>query len=163
VFLNLQNKFKIGYCIGIIVTEKEIYISHYTSHYIGVYSHEGKQLRKWGEEQLNYPFHLAIYENQLYVADELNRIQVFGLDGKFLFRWGKLGRKDGEFRGPRGIVIYNNFVYVTDSPSDRIQCFTLEGKFVTTFGDEKGFKYPICITVMRKKYFTCCRFRKLSY
>jgi DNA-binding beta-propeller fold protein YncE len=70
------------------------------------------------------------------VADYLNhRIQVFDNKGKFLTKWGSLGKQDGQFDHPHGITLDSaNMVYVSDSVNNRIQKFTQHGIFITAWG-----------------------------
>src|SRR4029078_9245887 len=40
----------------------------------------------------------------------------------------------GSFYGPRGITVYNNEVYVTDTGNERVEVFGLDGTFVRAWG-----------------------------
>jgi len=49
--------------------------------------------------------------------------------------WGTEGSGAGQFSAPRGIAISSDgFVYVADSGNDRIQKFTADGQYVTSWG-----------------------------
>jgi len=50
--------------------------------------------------------------------------------------WGTKGDGQLEFSGPTGIVVGNDEVYVSDTGNNRIQVFTLDGKFLRTIGRE---------------------------
>ncbi len=65
--------------------------------------------------------------NNVFVTDTNNgRIQKFTSAGVLITVWGGPGSADGEFSGPRGIVVKaDGTVYVTDTFNNRIQVFTL--------------------------------------
>ena len=57
------------------------------------------------------------------VSDTINsRIQVFQLDGKFVGKFGKVGRKLEEFNCPRSLaVLSSGRIVVCDENNHRIQ------------------------------------------
>ncbi len=69
----------------------------------------------------------------IYVVDGVNnKIKVFNQNGKFLFSFGKGGKRKGEFRFPLGIDIDRaGKVYIADSGNQRIQIFSPAGSFLT--------------------------------
>lgn len=78
------------------------------------------------------PEAVATSADRLFVADSENhRIQVFDLTYRFMFAFGKKGKKNGQFDRPRDLVVHKCLLYVADS--DRIQVFTLEGVHVAKF------------------------------
>ena len=138
-----------------------IYLSHFptsaqkkgvTPDRLTVYDHEGKLLRQWGKTgaaagEFNYPGGMAIgRDGSVYVADQTNhRIQVFTLSGQFKFLWGKYGAKPGEFGGNGGIrsrasgpdfvaLDREGNIYTTEAMGGRVQKFTRDGRFLSTFG-----------------------------
>ncbi len=49
--------------------------------------------------------------------------------------FGREGTGPGEFRGPIGVAVDDSgYVYITDSGNDRIEKFSADGKFVTSWG-----------------------------
>lgn len=74
----------------------------------------------------------------VYIADSWNnRIQKFTSDGKFVTKWGKEGKRDGEFGFPVDIASDNRgFIYIADAHNCRIQKFTSDGKFITKWGNK---------------------------
>jgi len=88
----------------------------------------------------------ASVEDRVYVADTNNDcVKVYGLDGSFLFRFGQVGTSNGEFNGPRGIAVDNNFgvVYVADPGNDRVQRFDLDGNFLdAVYAGDSAFYFP---------------------
>jgi sugar lactone lactonase YvrE len=85
----------------------------------------------------------------VYVADQTNRrVQVFDREGKFLFKWGKYGVKEGEFGGnvaqasrvggPQFIALDDaGDVFTTEGSVGRMQKFTPDGKFLLAWGDNE--------------------------
>ena len=80
----------------------------------------------------------------VYIADTWNhRIVVVNTDGQVVRTFGQFGNNEdspdpslnpGSFYGPRGITIYNNEVYVTDTGNERVEVFGLDGTFVRSWG-----------------------------
>jgi DNA-binding beta-propeller fold protein YncE len=68
----------------------------------------------------------------IYISDrELNNIQKFTHDGKYLMQWGKKGSGDGEFGTPYSINIDpSDNVYEVDRDNNRIQKFSSNGTFL---------------------------------
>lgn len=118
-------------------------------------------LKKWGElgggpGQFSGPEGVATaVDGRVYVADTYNhRVQVFDVNGRFLFSWGSLCSLetpkdcddpdgsgplqvgDGQFKTIEGIAIdpVTDRVYIADSENQRVQVFTLEGKFLFKWG-----------------------------
>ena len=73
-----------------------------------------------------------------------NRINIFNANGTLISTWGSSGEDLGQFSHPHGNEIEdeNNqdlndvFVYIADQNNDRIQKFSKDGTFVTTWGEE---------------------------
>ena len=83
-----------------------------------------------------------------------NRIEVYDLEGRFLYHFGTGGKGQGEFERPASAACDSmNRVIVTDKDNHRIQIFTIKGEFLQMFG-EKGsklgqFNYPWDVAVNR--------------
>ncbi|MCA9981025.1 MAG: NHL repeat-containing protein, partial [Anaerolineales bacterium] len=73
-------------------------------------------------------------DGRLYVADSGNhRVVVY--DGtEAVLSFGEFGVDAGQFNEPWGIAADEEFIYVADTWNHRVQKFTLEGEFVTSFG-----------------------------
>ena len=60
---------------------------------------------------------------------------IFGSDGKIISKFGKLGRKEGEFQNISNVSCdETGKIYVADSAMKRIQVFDAEGNFLSIFG-----------------------------
>jgi hypothetical protein len=111
----------------------------------------GKSKGSLDAENLNHPSQVAFWEktNEAFISDGYvnRRVAVFDADtGKFKRMWGAYGNvpddkasRERSFDGPppqqfnlvHGIGISNDgLVYVSDRQNNRIQVFTLEGKFI---------------------------------
>lgn len=73
-----------------------------------------------------------------------NRINIFDSNGALILTWGSSGNDPGQFSHPHGNEVEdernnteNEYVYIADQNNDRIQKFTKNGTFVTTWA-EKG-------------------------
>ncbi|MFZ6029350.1 MAG: flippase activity-associated protein Agl23 [Chloroflexota bacterium] len=93
--------------------------------------------------ELNNPRGMALADDgSLYVADTGNhRIQHFSPDGELLHVWGQQSpaadsnAPEGTFSEPWDVAVGpDGSVYVADTWNHRVQKFTAEGKFVTTWG-----------------------------
>ena len=71
---------------------------------------------------------LAVDGKNLYVGDgQINVINVFDRDGRFLYKFGRAGTKGGEFNQPAGMwVEAGNRVFVADAGNHRVQEFEIE-------------------------------------
>ena len=95
------------------------------------------------------PYH-CIQHGQYFIVSDYgdDTIKMFDLEGKFISKFGKKGKKDGEFNSPRFLSVNKEgLLMVCDSYNHRVQVFELSGKFVTKFGSEGSkrgeFKYPV--------------------
>jgi tripartite motif-containing protein 71 len=101
-----------------------IYVSDNKNDRVQKFDPMGKFLGRL-DAPMRRPYHLAVDKtNRIYVVDQgNNRIQVFDATGKLLLAWGKEGAAPGEFQAPKGIAIFQNFIYIADSDNHRIQKF----------------------------------------
>ncbi len=87
---------------------------------------------------------LSPYNHQLYVVDGGNfRVQVFDADGKFIRKFGDVGRRTGQFSRPKGISVdRDGNVYVVDTAFGNVQLFTPDGKLLMFIGNRGGSDQP---------------------
>ncbi len=121
--------------------------------------HSNKSKGSLDPENLNHPSQVAVWQktNEVFISDGYvnRRVAVFDNDtGKFKRMWGAYGKapddkasKERSFEGPlpqqfnlvHGVKISNDgLVYVSDRQNNRIQVFTLEGKFVKEAFIQRG-------------------------
>jgi DNA-binding beta-propeller fold protein YncE len=99
--------------------------------WVGCYQKDGKLLFKFGQKELTEPDCVIVSpDRKLYVTDQkANRIQVFDLDGKHLFGFGKFGRAPGEFDQPEDLAFDpDGNLIVADGDNHRLQVLTPDGK-----------------------------------
>jgi len=144
-------------------TDNKIYVANTRNHTIYIFDKNTHQLLSTygslGEDDpnlqqggFNYRFRLptnvAVAPNgNLYVVDSKHgMIKALDNNGRFLFKFGAAGTKNGQFNFPEGIALDSNQnVFVCDSLNNRIQKFTADGQFLDKI--EQGFAKPagICI------------------
>jgi uncharacterized protein (TIGR03663 family) len=83
-------------------------------------------------------------EGNVYLADTWNhRIVVVNPDGQVVRTFGDFANNEdstdpqqnpGKFYGPRGLVVYENELYVTDTGNERVEVFGLDGAFHRAWG-----------------------------
>lgn len=154
---------------GVAIDNKgRLYVADFYNHRIQQLNADGTFIRQWGVTgkagigagQFGYPTDVALGTGgTLYVADGYNdRIQAFDAVGNFLHKWG----------GPFGMNIYGPFngwfatvtstatdmagnVYVADFYNHRVQKFSANGTFLTSFGTEGSgpgqISYPIALAI----------------
>ncbi len=94
---------------------------------------------KYSGGPFNYPTDLAIAPNgDLFITDGYGnaRVHRFSPDGKLLHSWGEPGAGPGQFHVPHGIAIdTTGIVYVADRENGRVQLFSTEGKYITSWNN----------------------------
>ena len=76
-------------------------------------------------------------------------VKVFNKEGVFLYNIGSKGSGDGQFSGPVGLAV-DSFgrLIVCDCDNNRLQVFTLDGKFVTKIKPQRtGLGWPRSVAV----------------
>lgn len=125
-----------------------IWVTDVGLHQVFKFSHEGKLLMKLGEAKIagddsahfNRPTDVAVLDDgSFYVSDGYgnSRIIKFSSAGKYLFKWGTKGDKEGEFNIPHAINLdEKGNVYVADRENRRVQVFDSSGKFIKQCADK---------------------------
>ena len=108
--------------------------------------------------ELNSPRCISIHYKSvnIYIADQENhRVQVFSYNGDYLFMFSeKMGH-------PRGICVFQNTVFVTQSSGNCVNMYELEGKLMKSIGSngngEAQFNNPHGIDVSDRNHniFVC--------
>jgi len=63
------------------------------------------------------------------------RVQVMGMDGSFIRRFGRLGDALGDFARPKGVgVDSDGHIYVVEGLYDVVNIFDERGRYLLTFG-----------------------------
>lgn len=124
--------------------------AHY--HRILRYTPEGELAGQFGSEgdgpgEFLYPVGIAVAKDGTIFVSEYggnDRIQVFTAEWRPLRQWGRYGEEQGEFKRPQALALSGDRLYVADAANHRIQVFTLEGDFVSSWG---GVRYPYSAAV----------------
>lgn len=106
---------------------------------IYVLDSDGKFVRKISfKDKVKTVAGIAISDvlGRIYLVDSVGgKIEVFSLEGKHLFSFGKPGEGDGEFNRPSPITVnHKGEIVVGDTLNGRVQIFDSEGKFLRKFG-----------------------------
>lgn len=119
-----------------------LYVADTHAHQIKVFDMTGRLVRTIGERgerpgQFNFPSHLALRHDRLYVSDSMNaRVQVISLDGEegpLVF--GNRGGRLGDFALPKGVAgDSEGNIYVVESYYDHLLIFDRRGQFLLPIG-----------------------------
>ena len=103
--------------------------------------------------ELNNPNCMSIHykSGNIYIADESNhRVQVFSYNGDYLFMFSE------KMNDPRGICVFQNTVFVTQSSGHCVNMYELEGKLMKIVGSngngEAQFNNPYGIDVSDRNH-----------
>lgn len=137
---------------------ENLIVADFFNHRVTRHKPDGTFISAWNEAdnigskigQFNYPFDIDVSPDGelIYVLDSGNeRVQVFGADGEYKFKWGGPFAYnsliiwfhwfpfDGWFSDPKAITVADNGdVYVGDSGNKRVQVFDKDGNHITSFG-----------------------------
>ena len=104
-----------------------IYVTDYSNTCIQFFTANGVFLRSLGKDKnkLKQPWGVCVSGQYVYVTDITNHcVSVFTTDGVYVTSFGQYGSKEGDFSGSYYLYIDNDqFVYVSDTRNNRIQCF----------------------------------------
>ena len=115
--------------------EERIVVTEWGNNRIQVMSKEAESIFTFGDkgpEKLHYPSCCIPYKNMFLVSDAGNHcIKAFDQSGTFLYKFGKEGNQDGQFNRPRGLLVdSSNNLLVCDFGNNRVQQFSLDGRFI---------------------------------
>jgi DNA-binding beta-propeller fold protein YncE len=85
----------------------------------------------------NFPTHLALADDYLWVADTGNfRIQKLDVDSHFVSAFGRKGDAAGDMSLPKGVALdRDGHVYVVDAHFENVQVFDQAGRLLMAFGE----------------------------
>ena len=105
----------------------------------------GNRERPALHDPFNHPADIAVAANgEIFVADGYgnSRVHRFAPDGRLIMSWGTRGDGPGQFTTPHGIWAHDGKVYVCDRENNRVQVFSVDGEYLTEWGD---FFHPMDI------------------
>ena len=101
------------------------------------YSSTAFQSVTHGGPPFNMPAGIALNDaGEIFIADGYAnaRVHKFTPDGQLIKSWGEPGDGPGQFRLPHGVWIdRNEQVLVADRENDRVQVFSQEGEYISTW------------------------------
>tara|TARA_R110001592_G_scaffold104699_2_gene294609 strand:- start:5657 stop:6682 length:1026 start_codon:yes stop_codon:yes gene_type:complete len=151
-----------------IAPNGDLYVADFYNQRVQHLKADGQFIEQWGTTgavgfwagEFNYPTDVTLArDGSFYVADGYNdRVQVFSDTGEFQYKWGGpfalniFGPFNGWFatvtsveHGPKGNL------FVADFYNHRIQKFTSDGIFLTSFGEEGSaagqFNYAMAMAI----------------
>lgn len=118
--------------LGIAINQEtgEVFIADKARQRVVVYDENGVFKREFA---VPMPLDLAIYDKSLFVTS-FGSIFQFDLRGRFINRWGKLGKARGEFRFPNGITVEKDLILVGDSNNARLVALDKKGRVLWVYG-----------------------------
>ena len=131
-----RGKGEFGWPRDVTVNDRErIVVTEYGNGRIQVMSKEGESIFTFGDkgpEKLHHPNCCILHKNMFLVSDASNHcIKAFDQTGTFLYKFGKQGNQDGQFKTPRGLLVDSpNNLLVCDIGNKRVQQFSLDGRFI---------------------------------
>jgi DNA-binding beta-propeller fold protein YncE len=143
--------------MGMTIYDEKLYVADTDNHRIVVYDLENNEklltftssmqnycesTHTWTKdvidctnEMRNLPTSIEIIDEKIFVAYGFqDEIQVFDLDGNYLWKFGSSGNQAGQFNTPHRLAALNNELFVADSENHRIQVFDNGGNFLRQFG-----------------------------
>jgi DNA-binding beta-propeller fold protein YncE len=134
---------------------QRLFVTDTPAHQIKVFGADGQLLDVWGEQgdasdsgdniqgtdafSLNWPTHLAMGRDKLYIADSMNaRVVVISPEtGRQLTSYGRRGTFVGNLVRPKGVAVdREENLYVVEGYHDHLLIFNLEGQYLMAIGGE---------------------------
>lgn len=124
----------------------QLYVVDNNNHKLHVYNLSNNSFEQvWGgpgqgRRQFRFPFLIdTSSQGYVLVVEPINtRVQVLNSDGKFVCFIGAWGVKPGQLFRPKGVVTFEDRVFVTDSYLGRVQIFNMGGDFLGMLTDSEG-------------------------
>ncbi len=122
--------------IGIAINRNDvIFIAEFNNSRVQKFDTRGKYLGQF--PCVINPGGIAVDDNEEVFVTSMTtpEVCVYDLNGMPLRKWGKAGKNNGEFDKLGGLAIGpDGALYVADQGNHRVQRFTLDGKFLSSFG-----------------------------
>ena len=135
-----------------------------------ILSPNGSILKTIGKGGLQFPFDCSCHDDKVFVSDrDAHLVKVYNhSNGRFLYEFGRCrNAAEVELNAPLGLAVDNlgNLLVCSGNLSNdhRVNVFTLDGRFLTTFGGSRGgelgqFGKPASATVLRNGRIVVCEF-----
>ena len=147
----MQKKLGIGLIVALIIVVVYLLFAERTQ------SEEPKYVPKQELTQQPAP-EAEVQKNEvqqrLFIPDTFNnRIQVFDLNGSFVYSFGEFGFKEGEIRFPADAEYFDGKVYVVDRGNSQIDVFDDQGKFLNLLNINTKLKLPHDLEVFKNRLY----------
>ncbi|MDQ6915591.1 MAG: NHL repeat-containing protein [Actinomycetota bacterium] len=124
--------------------------------YQGSFGHPGSGPGGFGPPRANYRLYRLLTspgaiafdgQGNVWVADSLNaRVQRFSPSGRYLGGFGRKGIEPGLWLDPEGLVLSGGRLYVAMNGNDRIDAFTLGGRWTSMFVVRSNVRQTFAMT-----------------
>ncbi|MCR9181296.1 MAG: NHL repeat-containing protein [Flavobacteriaceae bacterium] len=104
-------------------------------------------------DSLDAPAGIAIYKNEMAIADFYNNRILYSKDGTSWMSFGKEGQAEGEFYYPTDVHITTDKIWVADAYNNRIQVFDKAGAFLQEIGKDQKMNAATGIFVSNDEVF----------
>lgn len=142
----------------LFVTENRLYVIFGKERKLGEFTFDGK----FNELILKTCFSVAIWKEEIYILHRAKEnvdkiVGVYTLDGQLIRKWGDSGTSRGCLRKPRGIIVENDMVFISDTNNHRIQVFTLLGGFLFEISNHINKRDKLKqLTIHENKLYVAC-------
>ncbi|MBW7858773.1 MAG: 6-bladed beta-propeller [Leptonema sp. (in: Bacteria)] len=107
---------------------------------------QNSQITPVGLARFKGPMSFQLYKDRFYIADYAgDQIFILEKNGRIVTVFGETGSGDAQFRGPSGISVSNNVIFVVDQGNRRIQKFDFDGNLLDSWQPE-GLTRPYGIS-----------------
>ena len=128
--------------------------------YVPEYGNDGISLIK-GEtrsqlplkDSLDAPAGIAVYGQEIAIADFYNHSILYTADGENYERIGSQGHNDGQFYYPTDVQITPNHIWVADAYNHRVQQLNKQGEVTRVIGWDQGMNAATGILVHEETLF----------
>lgn len=132
--------------VAVDPNRSRLYVIDNNNHRLHVYNNSNHSFEEvWGgpgqgQRQFRFPFLIDVTSRgYVLVVEPINtRVQVLNPDGKFVGFIGAWGVKPGQLFRPKGVAVFGDIVFVTDSYLGQIQVFEFSGNFLGMLCDTNG-------------------------
>lgn len=151
------------------LSDGKLLVSENAGDRLSLLDSKGKFLKYIGEKgrklgQMVGPLYLAEDDfERIYVTDYGNqRVDVFDKEGNALFFFGTRKSDFSGLKGPTGICIFNNRVFVADDQSGAIYEFDISGNYIRDLVEPNTLKKPESIGFWNNSLLICDENKILS-
>ncbi len=113
--------------------KNKLYIPEYGKDSISVLDGQKKTYLRLNDA-LDAPAGVAVWQNEIAIADFYNHSILYSKDGKNYSRIGSQGHQDGQFYYPTDVQLDEDYIWVADAYNNRIQQLDKKGNILKIIG-----------------------------